>query len=264
MRVAMHSFSDTLTLLERFVQQLSASEQSLTAVRDSIADEQLKLGSNGEIEDLRKLCEELALQAARCESVDALRDVALFDTFTSRVAIPPKLLQAGDMSNLGRFISSAYKGEERRMLQAAQAAVDASDRMRELRAAASAETSALVDANRFVLSASDHLPICATLRGGSVGASGWGFRVTSHNVQELVEDGINVYVSALPFVTGSSGAKAMRMRLVDAMLSDAAVEAQQQESPPKEREGWAGRGRARTSTKHVAPHLRSALFASRL
>ena len=132
----MHSFSPTLTILERFVHQLAASERSITAARDCMTEEQLQLGGNGEVEDLRQLCEELALQAADCETVDALRDVPLYDTFASRVSIPPRLLQTGDVSNLVRFISSASKAEERRVLQAAQVVVDASNRMCELREAA--------------------------------------------------------------------------------------------------------------------------------
>lgn len=222
------SFSATLTILERFVSQLAANERALATARDSMTEEQLKLGGNGKVEDLRQLCEELVLQAAECETIDALRDIALYETFASRVSVPPRLLQSGDLSNLIRFISSASKAEESRMLRATQAAVDASDRMLELRAAASAEVTALVDSSRMVLAASDHLPIYVTLRGRCRGGCHWGFHVTSHNVQELVEDGINVYVSALPFISGFSGAKELRKRLVDAMLSDAVVEAQQQ------------------------------------
>eukprot|EP00966_Prymnesium_polylepis_P137024 3166378-Prymnesium_polylepis.1 len=220
-------FEPTVSTLRRFVARLAASDRAIGIALEAATEEQLRLGAHGEIESLRAVCEALTEEAAGCASIEAVRAAPLFDAFAARVAVPPRLLQAGPAANLLRFIASAPKAAERRALQAARAAAEASERVRELRAATDAEEVAHVEANRRCLAASDHLPFRATLSGGG-GADAWSFAVASHNVQELVEDGVNHYVSALPIFAALPEARALRRRLLDAMLSDTAARAQQE------------------------------------
>lgn len=86
---------------------------------------------------------------------------------------------------------------------------------------------------------SDHVPIAATVwlpsasgqHAGSHGGAGAGgtdgshcVRVVSHNIQEFVEDGLNIYAGAMPFLKGTKGSGKLK-QLVSAMMSQVVVEA---------------------------------------
>ncbi|KAL1530813.1 hypothetical protein AB1Y20_001709 [Prymnesium parvum] len=214
----------TILSLERFVEQTAAVEQQLSAALDEATARRLAERSDRSTVRLHEISAELADVAGRSDSVTALCGNPLFAEFATLVTIPPGLLKPDSLASLERFIRAAPKTHAKRVEQEERQAALKSEEMRGRLAAADAAVRQLVHANRVWLAASDHLPIRATLQGG--GACGWSFRVVSHNVQELVSDGVNRYVSALPFLAISAEGRRRRTTLVDAILSDSVRHAQ--------------------------------------
>lgn len=98
------------------------------------------------------------------------------------------------------------------------------------------EQAKLISKHVDCLRRSDHLPITANVRlsspssreeGGSDGVDGpdqYDIRVVSQNVQEFVEDGLNIYAAAMPFLKGTKGSGKTK-HFVSAMMSAEVVDA---------------------------------------
>ncbi|KAL3906280.1 MAG: hypothetical protein SGPRY_010609 [Prymnesium sp.] len=219
--MASSAWASTLLALQRVVEGLAAIRLSVESQRSAGSSRLLPPPADLSCDPFRSLCHQFAEQVGKCDSPQDVQSCGLYDAFSSEMSIPPALIRADDISHLLRFISSAPRAKERLLQQAAVAAFDGSDEMRKIHSAAAAERAELTLSYSAWLAASDHLPVQTCLHRGGMR---WSF--CSLNVQELIPDGVNAYVSRLPLFERMDRAREVRGLLVEAMLSEAVEEAQ--------------------------------------
>ena len=217
-------FSATVAALAAFHMRLKVVDDRVLAERERIVERYLD--SQGPLQTaydpvLHGVCEATLREVEQCESVTVLGTLPSFLEFEQAFPVPPKLIQQANLAAIQRFIEARARAtsETTAMERAASKARDearrAADQSAEVLAAkAAAELSrqeAIANCCGW-LALSDHLPIrvVATVAGGRT------VRVSSHNVQEHVRDGLGTYVASLPFVANTSGAVS---QLVSAMMA---------------------------------------------
>jgi len=251
-------FSHTLSRVGHFLAQMRAVDERLASrlseLTASFAVHDTQLAT------LKVLCEALLLEAeAECATVEELMWCDSFNTFAAVEPIPPKLLESNSMPHLLGYIRATPIRAKRRAIDQACAKAEDSAAMAKFREEARAEQHALVQESAEALAQSDHLPIRVELRLAGDGVAKAGtqdfddsaastsdarnshenprcFHVVSHNIQELIEDGINLYASCLAshhlkcisLEAGSSAPSARDVvsTLIESLLSTSVREAQ--------------------------------------
>ena len=220
------AFASTVAALAVVNTRLQESEDALMAEHERIT-QQLLQNSQPVASDfdpgLHELCERTVREVERCDDMAAVLTLPCLQQFEQDVgSVPPKLLK-GDMCALRRYLSaqatrtSEAAAAERAARKAAEGARQAADSSAEFAAAKTAaearQRGAAADA-RDALAQSDHMPI----RVAATSVDGRALRVSSHNVQEHVRDGLGTYVCSLPFVSGTRG-RGVSSRLIAAMMA---------------------------------------------
>jgi hypothetical protein len=163
--------------------------------------------AEGYDERKHQLCTALRDEAMAIDSPSGLPLCAHFDAFTAHVgALPPKLTKpASELARLSGYLEaqvsrsseeSAWRAAEVRARRIAEREVDEGSAAAAARADAKVGAEAAFARSADTLSLSDHRPIWATvtLPTDSDGATATTVRVCSHNVQEMVRDGVSTYV----------------------------------------------------------------------
>ena len=207
--------------LEEVVRALSAIDSNLSAIREAAVE---SVPVNSALVDI---CAQLAAEIEAGAEIDKLDQLCGFEDFASQVVVPPTLLTERKRAQLAKFVLHAHRGVQSRLLAEACARADVSDAVIRAQEEAVAARSALIWQHKRTLARSDHEPIRATLRGLN-----WQLRVCSHNVQELVRDGVSTYVSSMPFVgvkaeRGADGVNGAGKLLMSAILDYECVRQQQ-------------------------------------
>ena len=210
--------AERCTALEALVRGLSAIEVQLASSREA-AIEPIPADLS-----LEALCGQVATQL---EAGLAHEQLPAFAEVAARVCVPPALLKDDKRANLAKFVANAPRTVRAKRLAEARTKAERSQAVITAMAKAAAARADLVWRHRSLLARSDHAPIRATLRG-----CGWAIRVSSHNVQELVLDGVSTYVASMPFVGGraerSGGVVGAGKLLLSAILDQDAVRQQQE------------------------------------
>jgi len=185
-----------------------------------------------ELAGLDELCITLVTLLEGKDSLAQVQTTHAFEQFAARVPVPPKLLGEQKRSHLIKFVVNAPKTVQRKLLESATERAENSEAVCAAVAAAAAARSELVWAHRAALARSDHVPTRVTLRipASACHSPPWPLRVSSLNVQELIEDGVNTYVGSILPSIGGGDVKGAAKLLISAILDHPCVRQQQEEA----------------------------------
>jgi hypothetical protein len=185
-----------------------------------------------ELAGLDELCITLVILLEGEDSLAQVQTTHAFEQFAARVPVPPKLLGEQKRSHLIKFVVNAPKTVQRKLLESATERAENSEAVCAAVAAAAAARSELVWAHRAALARSDHVPTRVTLRipASACHSPPWPLRVSSLNVQELIEDGVNTYVGSILPSIGGGDVKGAAKLLISAILDHPCVRQQQEEA----------------------------------
>ena len=227
------SFAPLVSALAEYNERVQQAEERYAAARARVAQDLLAELPSPPLEfdaEVHELCERMLREVSTCSSPAELPNLSAYTGFVAATGpFPANLLDkcaaTGDLQPLRRLVAarerraskeSAAERQSNAALFNAETAACESKEVAEAEAAVRQTQSAAREEFSAWLARSDHLAMRTTaqLPYATEGAAARVVRISSHNVQEHVHDGLSTFIGALPFVSGDA-----HSRLMAAMLS---------------------------------------------